>query len=218
MPAAPEAAEAQSGPALVKKCRLHNDAKTKATPLDRALAAQYLREKGYSWREVAEALGEAETAVRHLQAFFVLPPSILELGKAKPQRFLACFAELMKKELPAIGEEKMCSLFACALEEGWSLREFKARIAAEKPQLDKQAKRRARQSIALSFALGDGCRLRMLQMPGRKVKLHFAVDGLGKEASQQLFDRMAALLEEFAEGESDARSLLKKTRLRRTNL
>jgi ParB family chromosome partitioning protein len=194
--------------ALVKACQLHNDTE-QGTPLDRALAAQYLRGKGHSWREVANALGETENAVRRLQAFFELPLAILELGKTNPQRFLASFAELMKRELPAIGEEKMLALFAQALEEGWSLREFKARVAAEKTRAAKRGQGRARQTSAQAFALGGGVdgQLRMWQTPGRKVRLRFAAGGLGNEVGMHLLTRLSALLEEFAEAVHEGKGL-----------
>jgi hypothetical protein len=92
--------------ALVKTSRLHNDTH-RETDLDHAILARELREAGHANEEIAEALGYGSVrSVTRLEAYFNLPSAILELGKTKPEKFSASFAELFLRFMEVSGEGK----------------------------------------------------------------------------------------------------------------
>jgi hypothetical protein len=141
-----------------------------------------------------------------LKAYFELPASILELGKTKPEKFSASFAELIRKFVRISGEKKALALVKCVLEEDLSLRETARRLAQAQQRHGRQCSRR-RHSLELSVGGQPAGRLKVLITPDRKRKIQFLAT-LDETRGEALGERLDALLRQFMEeeGAQDAKN------------
>jgi ParB/RepB/Spo0J family partition protein len=197
---------ADSPLAVVKASRLHNDTQ-RETELDHAFLAEKLRQAEHKPAEIAAALGYGSArGVTRLKAFFDLPISILELGKTKPEKFSASFAELLKKaadEEKSIGEERARMLLARCFAENLSLRELERLIRAEEKILQRDAKQRPWQTHAFDLRM-EGSRvggLNVWETPEQKQKILFSVL-LDKAVGERLNTQLMAFFNHFMEEEA----------------
>jgi hypothetical protein len=143
--------------------------------------------------------------VSRLKAFFDLPAQLLELGKTKPEKFTARLAELLKKAVKAIGEEKAQTLLKRAFAEELSLREVERLIRAEEKNLG--AKPRPWQTQALEIRVrGEKIgRLDVWETPEKECELRFSAllgQAMGERMSEQLTELFKRFMEE-AEAEAE---------------
>jgi ParB/RepB/Spo0J family partition protein len=180
---------------LVRASHLHNDT-CRETELDHALLAKKLREARHPVEAIAQALGYgSKRSVSRLKAFFDLPAQLLELGKTKPEKFSATFAELFRGFVAEQGEAKALALLASVFEQDLSLNETER-------LMEREAKRgvrmRARRSGSWAIRLeGEEIGKRVIQkLPDGRLKVQMAVvlePGLGAA----LNERLEAVLEDF---------------------
>jgi ParB/RepB/Spo0J family partition protein len=190
--------------ALVRASRTHNDT-VRETDLDHAFVARELLAAGHTAAEVAEALGCSRRDVTRLKTCFELPPSILELGKTRPEKFSASFAESLKKAVGEIGAEKAQKLLKRCLEENLSLRELERLVHTEERRQQRDARQRPWQEHAFDIRRKGGRigSLNVWETPDQKQKILLSVL-LDKTTGERLNARLTEFLERFmAEAEME---------------
>jgi hypothetical protein len=186
--------------AVVKASRLHNDTQ-RETELDHAFLAEKLRQAEHKPAEIAAALGYGSVrGVTRLKAFFDLPISILELGKTNPEKFSARLAELLKKAIRIMGEEKTRLLLKRIFAEYLSLREVARLIDAEERAQQRNAKPRPWQTRALEIRVrGEKIgNLEAWETPDQKWELRFSAL-LDKAVGEQMNGQLTELFNRFME-------------------
>jgi ParB/RepB/Spo0J family partition protein len=188
---------------LVKVSRLHNDTH-RETDLDHAILARELLAAGHTAAKIAEALGCSRRDVERMKAFFALPLSVLERGKTRPEKFSMRLAELLKKAIKGIGEEKAHTLLERCLKENLSLREVERLVHAEENIQRRDARLRPWKTQAVDLCLEGGRlgRLNVWETPEQKQKIQFSalVDkAMGERLSAQLAEFLHRFMEEAGE-------------------
>lgn len=108
-------ADPQNAAALIQVSRQLNDT-LEQSDIDDALLAKQLADEGHTQDQIAEMLGfKSRASIHRLNAYFDLPESIMENGKAYPKIFSASLAAILLNAFKAHGEVFAESLLQKAL-------------------------------------------------------------------------------------------------------
>jgi len=117
--------------ALLTLSRLYNDA-SQETDMDHAATITDLEEQGYSQEEIMLALGfNTPSRLYRLKAFRELPQAIFEIAAQHPDKVTAEFADILKRAVLQLGEDKAVQLAEELVAENLSKRKLDERIRAE---------------------------------------------------------------------------------------
>jgi ParB family chromosome partitioning protein len=189
---------------LTRVSHLHNDTH-RETELDHAYVARTLRQAGHPVEAIARALGYGtKRNVSRWKAFFELPERVLELGKTQPEKFSARLAELLKKAVQVIEEEKALTLLKRAFAEELSLREVERLIRAEEKNLGVKPRPWQTQALEIRVRGEKIGRLDVWQTPEKEYEFRFSAlldQAMGERMSEQLTELFKRFMEEAEEEE-----------------
>jgi ParB family chromosome partitioning protein len=190
--------------ALVRASRAHNDT-VRETDLDHAFVARELLAAGHTAAEVAGALGCSRRDVERLKAYFVLPASILELGKTRPEKFSASFAELLKKAVQTLGERRAFDVLKQVFAHDLSLKETASLIEEEENRRVRAPRARRSEKKKLNLAGREIGEKTVLVAPDgrKKIRLLLTLDAsLGEDLSAKLDDLLEGFMTTEEGGEN----------------
>ena len=160
---------------LVSLSRIYNNTAPE-TDMDRAAVVADLEAQGYGKREIMRAMGfNTPSKLYKLRAFRELPQAILDIAAQRPKKVTAEFADILKKAVSQLGEDKAVLLAQEVITENLSKDRLAKRLRTE---CQKMANKPSRASKERSAAINRGDvkvgDLRITRRPGsgdKKIKL-----------------------------------------------
>ncbi len=186
--------------ALVSLSRIYNDT-AQETDMDRAALVADLEAQGYSQHEIMRAMGfNTPNKLYKLRAFKELPRAIFDIAAQHPKKVTAEFADILKKAVSQLGENKAVLLAEELIAKNLSKSKLIKRLWAECRKMANQPTRSTKERSAVinrgDVKVGD---LRITRRPGsddKKVKLEVS---LPADAARSFYAELESLCQRVQE-------------------
>jgi len=186
--------------ALVSLSRIYNNT-SQETDMDRAAVVADLEKQGYGKREIMRAMGfNTPSKLYKLRAFRELPQAILDIAAQCPKKVTAEFADILKKAVSQLGEDKAVLLAEELMVENLSKDKLTKRLRAECQKMANKPSRASKERSASinrgGVKVGD---LRITRRPGsadKKIKLEVS---LPADAARSLYAELETLCQKVQE-------------------
>jgi len=185
---------------LVSLSRIHNHTSPE-TDMDRAAVVADLEDQGYGKREIMRAMGfKTPSKLYKLRAFKELPQAMFEIAAQHPKKVTAEFADILKKAVSQLGEEKATLLAEDLIAKNLSKSKLSKRLWTEYKKMTNQPTRATKERSAAinrgDVKVGD---LRITRRPDsndKKIKLEVS---LPADAARSFYAELESLCQRVQE-------------------